>query len=670
MIGKHIKPYIFSYVLVIVFIALQALTSLMLPEYMSKIINVGISNRGIDSPVPLAIEKSSLEQLFQDDEPIYLYYHQASLEEIAALEEFTVLPDKEIYVLNDNTDLSEIEHLFTEKFQNEEGAEKSTATQFLLDEYEKLGYNFSKSQNAFILRNGGIMILITLASGIAAVIAGLINSRASAGFGRDLRKSSFRKVLSFSNEEFENFSTASLITRSTNDINQIQQFMAMGLRMMILAPIMGIGAVLKILGTEPYMSRILAGSITATLMLIIVLFVNINPMFKKMQQLTDKINLVVREKLTGLLVIRAFANENAMEERFDEVNKDITGTSKFVGRVMGSMFPLMTIIMNFTSVAIVYFGAGLLERGTIQVGDIMAFIQYGSNVLMSFIFISMFSIMIPRTMVSMGRVKEVLESKTIIKESENPKEVSNSGNGRVSFENISFKYPGADECVLNNISFTANPGEVTALIGTTGSGKSTIINLIPRLYDTTEGEIKIDGVNIKDVKINDLRNKITYAPQKGILFSGTIESNIKFTGNTEISDEVMTAAAQTAQASDFISEKEEGFQTHVAQGGSNLSGGQRQRVSIARALAKPADIFIFDDSFSALDYKTDAKLRQALNKTLAGKTIILVAQRISTIRHANKIIVLDEGNIVSQGTHDELIETCEIYKQLAMSQIS
>ena len=544
-----------------------------------------------------------------------------------------------------------------------------SAVNYVKGEYKSIGINTDKLQNEYMIRTGLIMIGITLLSVVAAILVGLIGSRIAAILGRDLRGSVFKKVMSFSNKEISEFSTASLITRSTNDIQQVQTMLVMVLRTVFYAPILGIGGVLKVLKTNTSMTWIIGLGVAAVLLLVIIMFIVVMPKFKILQNLVDRLNLVSREILIGLPVIRAFSNEKHEEERFEKANKNLTKVNLFVNRIMSCMMPAMTLVMNALTVLIVWKGAQSIDAGIMQVGDMMAFIQYTMQIVMSFLMISMVSVMLPRAAVSLERIDKVLSTKLSIKDPEFPVEFKEDKKGYVEFKNVSFKYPDAEECILNNISFTAKPGETTAFIGSTGSGKSTLINLIPRFFDVTEGEILLDGVNIKDVSQHDLREKIGYVPQKGVLFSGTIDSNLRY-GKKDASDEEIVRASRIAQATEFIDSKPEKYETEISQGGTNVSGGQKQRLSIARAIAKNPEVYIFDDSFSALDFKTDAKLRKVLKEEISESTILIVAQRISTILNAEQIIVLDEGNVVGKGTHKELLNNCEVYKQIAFSQLS
>ncbi|WP_406243253.1 ABC transporter ATP-binding protein [Tissierella carlieri] len=545
-----------------------------------------------------------------------------------------------------------------------------SAINYVKSEYEVIGLNMNKFQSNYILYIGGIMLLIALLSMAASIGVGFIAARVSASLGRNLRDKVFRQVTAFSNGEFDDFSTASLITRSTNDIQQVQMFSMMMLRIVFYAPILGVGGIIRALRTNTSMAWIIAVGVIAILTLVIVLFTIAMPRFKKLQKLVDKVNLVMRESLNGLMVIRAFNTQRFEEKKFDNANNDLTRTNLFVSRVMTMMMPTMMLIMNGIMLLIIWVGAHEIDNGVIQVGDMMAFIQYTMQIIMSFLMISMISIILPRASVSAQRISEVLDKELTIKDPINPKELNKDIKGLLEFKNVSFKYPGAEEYVLKDISFAARPGETTAFIGSTGSGKSTLINLIPRFYDVTEGEILLDGIDIRNIKLHDLRERIGYVPQKGILFTGTIESNLKYGRNADVDDENVLKAIEISQAKEFIDEKENKIYSEISQGGTNVSGGQRQRLSIARALVKKPEIFIFDDSFSALDFKTDAALRKAMGEEIQDRTILIVAQRINTIMNAENIVVLDEGRIVGIGTHSELLKNCDVYRQIALSQLS
>lgn len=536
--------------------------------------------------------------------------------------------------------------------------------------YQRLNIDTDRIQNSYILGTGMQMLGVAFISMVSAVSIMFLSSRVAAKLGKTLRNNVFKKVLNFSNAELTEFSTASLITRSTNDIQQIQMLISMLFRVVVYAPIIGVGGFVKVLtSTDHSMAWIVGIAILAIFVIIGTLFLLVMPKFKKLQDLIDKLNEVSREILTGLPVIRAFHKEKKEEERFDSSNQDLTKTNIFVNRAMSMMMPLLMFVMNSITILIVWLGGHNVDQGVMQVGDMMAFIQYTMQIVMAFLMISMISIMLPRAAVSARRINEVIDKESSIKDKKETKKFDKTKKGLVEFKNVSFRYPDADTEILEDINFTARPGETTAIIGSTGSGKSTIVNLIPRFYDVTGGELCIDGVNIKDVSQKELRNIIGFVPQKGILFSGTIESNIKYSDDT-MSDEQMIEAAQIAQATEFIESKEKKYKEDIAQGGGNVSGGQKQRLSIARAIAKDPEIFVFDDSFSALDFKTDSNLREALSSKTKDKTVIIVAQRISTILNANQIIVLEEGKVVGIGTHEELMKNNETYRQIALSQLS
>ena len=546
---------------------------------------------------------------------------------------------------------------------------EQAATAYIKTVYEKLGMDTEQIQNSYILRTGAKMIGLAFLGMLASVMVGLLASRVAARTGRDLRSRVFKKVVGFSNAEFDHFSTASLITRSTNDIQQIQMLVVMLLRMVMYAPIMAAGGIIKVFRTNVDTSWIIGLAVVLILLLVLVLFIVAMPKFKILQNMVDRLNLVTREILTGLSVIRAFSTEKYEEKRFDKANKDLMKTNLFVNRAMTFMMPVMMLVMNGITILIVWNGAHGIDNGNMQVGDMMAFIQYTMQIIMSFLMICMVSIMLPRAAVAADRVDEILASKTAIEDPENPETLPAGSKGEVVFDHVNFRYPGAEEDVLHDIHFTAKPGQTTAIIGSTGSGKSTLVNLIPRFYDVTGGRILIDGTDIREITQHELRDKLGYVPQKGVLFSGTIESNILY-GNPDGTKAEMEEAASIAQATEFIEEKRKKYDSPIAQGGTNVSGGQKQRLSIARAIAKKPDVFIFDDSFSALDYKTDVTLRAALKEKTQDSTVIIVAQRISTILHAEQIIVLDEGRIAGIGTHKELLKNCDAYYQIASSQLS
>ena len=543
------------------------------------------------------------------------------------------------------------------------------AVSFCRSAYKDLGMDMDQTQIHYLLKTGGQMAALALLGMAASILVAFLASRVGASAGRDLRSGVFHKVVGFSNNEFNHFSTASLITRSTNDIQQIQMLIVMLLRMVLYAPILAIGGVLQVMKTNVSMSWIIGLAVIIIAFVVLLLFLVVMPKFKVLQNLVDKLNLVTREILTGLPVIRAFSTEKHEEERFDDANRTLTKTNLFVNRAMTFMMPVMMLVMNGVSVLIVWTGAHGISDGQMQVGDMMAFIQYTMQIIMGFLMLCMISIMLPRAAVAADRVEEVLKSETMIHDPKQEKHFPEDGKGVLTFDHVSFRYPGADEDVLEDITFTAKPGETTAIIGSTGSGKSTLVNLIPRFYDVTSGDIMLDGVDIREVKQQELREKLGYVPQKGVLFSGDIASNIMF-GNSHGSDDEMIEAAEIAQATEFIDTKPEKYKSPISQGGSNVSGGQKQRLSIARAIAKHPQVFIFDDSFSALDYKTDVTLRRALAEKTSGSTVLIVAQRISTILHAEQIIVLDEGKVAGKGTHAELLKNCPVYREIAESQLS
>lgn len=710
---KYLKRSVVPIFFIILLLMVQAICDLSLPDYTSNIVNVGIQQGGVENAVPKAIRKNELDKLMlfmspEDQEKVNSAY---SLVDSSKIKDSPIALSEEVYVLQTKdkvvkeelnslfgkpmvilskltqseevpADLSQmltqlpkeqigaIEDQIAEKFvAMPESMITQAATAYVKAEYEAIGMNTERMQTNYILYSGGLMLLIALVSMAATVTVGFLGAKVAAGLGRDLRGNVFKKVVSFSNTELDQFSTASLITRSTNDIQQIQMLMVMLLRVVFYAPILGLGGFIKVLGTDTSMAWIIGVAVLAIVSFVLVLFGIAIPKFKAVQKLVDKVNLVMRELLTGMLVIRAFSTQKHEEQRFDAANKDLTKTTLFVNRIMATMMPMMMLIMNGITILIVWNGSHSVEAGTMQVGDMMAFIQYTMQIIMSFLMISMISIMLPRASVSAQRIEEVIQTDCVIKESATVKDFNKKQKGIIEFKNVAFRYPHAEEDVLSEISFVAKPGQTTAFIGSTGSGKSTLINLIPRFYDVTEGEILVDGVNVKDVKLYDLREKIGYVPQKGILFSGTIDSNLRY-GKQDASEKELKKAAEIAQALDFISTKEDGFNSEISQGGTNVSGGQKQRLSIARAIAKNPDIYIFDDSFSALDYKTDVTLRKALKQQTADSTVLIVAQRISTILHADQIIVLEEGKIAGIGTHEELLKTCDVYEQIALSQLS
>ena len=706
---KNLKKTLGSVIAIVILLCVQAAADLALPDYTSKIVNEGIQAGGIVSSVPDIISKEDMDKILlftENDDEILNNYTLVSSEPNEEQEkiinkylgkDYNVENDT-IYVLNDLEDeeKSNLETVMVspilemtiisqmpEEQRNQmleeatkqinsmsDSIKEQAAVSSIKQIYQNLGVDTDKIQNDYILLSGFQMLGVALVSMISAVSIMFLSSRVAARLGKTLRDKVFKKVISFSNAELNEFSTASLITRSTNDIQQIQQLIAILFRVVVYAPIIGIGGFVKVLtSTDNSMAWIIGVAIIAILFIVATLFAVAMPRFRKLQDLVDKLNEVSREILTGIPVIRAFNKEKKEEARFDDANKDLMKTNIFVNRAMSMMMPLLMFIMNSIMVLIVWVGGHNVDQGVMQVGDMMAFIQYTMQIVMAFLMISMISIMLPRAAVSARRINEVIDREPSIKDKKETKKFDPSKKGLVEFKNVSFRYPDADTEILEDINFTAEPGKTTAIIGSTGSGKSTVVNLIPRFYDVTGGELCIDGVNVKDVSQKDLRDIIGFVPQKGILFSGTIESNIKYS-DENMSDDQMIMAAEIAQATEFIEGKEKKYQDPIAQGGGNVSGGQKQRLSIARAIAKDPEIFVFDDSFSALDFKTDSKLREALSTKTKDKTVIIVAQRISTILNADKIIVLEEGKMVGIGTHEELMKNNETYRQIALSQLS
>ena len=674
---KYLKRSAGFIVMIVLLLFLQAYCELSLPSYTSNIVNVGIQQKGIEDGVPKKMRKETMEHL-------KLFMNEEEQEKVSSCYQekgdsyqLEKIDDETRAELNDI--LGKAELMMSSLTEQEEMAEKidgmpdtmlnQIAVLFVQKEYEAMGENLDSIQMKYLLRTGLLMLGLALIGMIAAVCVTFLAARVAAALGHDLRDAVYRKVIGFSSGEYSRFSTASLITRSTNDIQQVQTMMTMLFRIACFAPIMGIGGILKALQTNVSMSWIIALAVGVILLVIMLLFVIAMPRFKKLQVLIDRMNLVTRELLTGIMVTRAFSREKHEEERFEKANHDLMKTNLFVNRCMTFMMPIIMLIMNCVSLLIVYFGSHAIDAGNMQVGDMMAFIQYAMQIIMSFLMLTMLSIMLPRASVSAGRISEVLETETLIHDPEKPSVPAETEKGTVSFEHVSFAYPDAEENVLTDIHFTAKKGETVAIIGSTGSGKSTLVNLIPRFYDVTEGTVRIDGVDVRQMTQKDVRDRLGCVPQKGVLFSGTIDSNIRF-GRPEAPTEEVERAARIAQAEEFILAKPEGYQSPIAQGGTNVSGGQKQRLSIARAIEKNPEILIFDDSFSALDYKTDVAVRKALKEATADTTTIIVAQRISTILHADKIIVLDEGRMAGIGTHKELMKNCEVYQQIAKSQLS
>ena len=726
---KFLKPYAAAVAAIICILVVQAYCDLSLPTYTSDIVNVGIQQGGIDEALPDTISKKDLNHLLllvpsnrqkivknAYTESVEKYDYNGTVMELKAsvkedkkkvgrLSEILGKPmlmaagfdsgsemtqkieeqmrtqmsgipniDKmDIYDMLEFMGAEGRNALIGQMDQQMDSMQDSIIAQaaagYIKDAYTHIGIDTDQIETIYILHTGAKMLALAFLGMAASILVGLLASRVGAGVGRRLRENVFRKVVGFSNAEFDKFSTASLITRSTNDIQQIQLLLVMILRMVLYAPIMAIGGIWKVFHTNVDMSWIIGLAVAVIIVIVGFLFLVVMPKFKLIQNQVDKLNLVSREILTGLSVIRAFGTQKYEEERFDDANKALTKTNLFVNRAMTFMMPLMMFVMNSIAVLIVWVGGHSINDGAMQVGDMMAFIQYTMQIIMAFLMICMISVMLPRAAVSAGRVDEVLTSETMIHDPKNPSHIPEEGKGKIVFDHVSFRYPGAEEDVLHDISFTAEPGKTTAFIGSTGCGKSTLVNLIPRFYDVTDGKITIDGKDIRNVSQHELREKLGYVPQKAVLFSGDIASNILY-GNPDGSEAEMTEAATIAQATEFIEQKKKKYKSTISQGGSNVSGGQKQRLSIARAIAKHPDIYIFDDSFSALDYKTDATLRAKLKEKTSESTVMIVAQRISTILHADQIIVLDDGQIVGKGTHKELLKSCEAYYQIASSQLS
>ena len=710
---KYLKRSAGYVVLIVLLLFLQAYCDLSLPDYTSKIVNVGIQQQGIEDGVPEKIRTATMDslRLFMDGEAVAdteeaytqegdLYILKDDIDE-ETREQLNEDFGKPMLILSGLSKDSQESQAMMEQMGIPEGSspveaiaqmpeevrEKMTsameekfeempdsivtqsAVAFVRAEYEAIGEDVDAIQMNYIKSAGIRMVLMALLIMAASVSVVFLSSRVAAALGHDIRRDVYRKVIGFSSNEYHKFSTASLITRSTNDVQQVQMTMAMMFRIVLYAPILGLGGVLRVLQTNSSMTWILGVGVVLILVLIGMLFTIAMPKFTKLQTLIDKLNLVTREILTGTLVIRAFSREKHEEERFEDANRTLTKTNLFVNRCMTFMMPCMMLIMNGISVLIIYNGSYAVDGGNMQVGDMMAFIQYAMQIIMAFLMITAMSIMLPRANVAALRIVEVLETKNSLEDPEHPVQPSGNEKGTVEFDHVSFAYPDAGENVLTDISFKAEKGQTLAVIGSTGSGKSTLVNLIPRFYDATSGSVRVDGVDVRSMSQKDLRDRLGYVPQKGILFSGTIDSNIRY-GKTDISEQEVKEAAEIAQAADFIEEKNYQYQSPVAQGGTNVSGGQKQRLSIARAIAKKPEILIFDDSFSALDFKTDRTLREALKKHTKDTTTIIVAQRISTILSADQILVLDDGKMAGLGTHKELMKNCEVYRQIAMSQLS
>jgi len=736
---KYLKPYVLLIILSIVLLFVLANANLALPDYLSKIVNTGIQQHGVENAVPEAIRQSEMNKLLifmsADDKAFvlddYLLVEPTFPDADQYIEDYPVLSDEPIFVLKQvdqasidalnsiigkawvvvssieqmmadpssipllgdglDLDLSQIPpgmDVFTvlgmlpeeqlseinstiEEMSAALGGNmvNQMAVGAVKAEYEALGMDTAELQADYILRTGGIMLLISLLGGASTIVVGYLASKTAAGAARDIRSAVFAKVESFSSAEFDQFSTASLITRSTNDITQVQMVIFMIMRLVFFAPILGVGGVIRAIEKSANMWWLLALAVIVLLGMILIVFSISLPKFRIMQSLIDRLNLVTRENLSGMMVIRAFNKQDDEEERFDKANRDLADTSLFVARVMIVMMPLMMLLMNLLSVGIIWVGAHQVAEANIQVGDMMAFLQYAMQIVFAFLMMSMLFIFLPRAAVSGARIADVLEADLTIKDPQDPKQFKDPFVSQIEFRNVSFRYPGALEDVLHDINFTARPGETTAFIGSTGCGKSTVVNLITRFYDVTEGAIHLNGTDIREVKQSDLRHKIGYVPQKGMLFSGTIESNLRF-ADEDASPETLKEAVEIAQASDFVFTDPEGLAAEISQGGSNVSGGQKQRLAIARALVKKPPIYIFDDSFSALDFKTDSALRRALSETTQDSAVLIVTQRVATVKNADQIIVLDQGSVVGKGKHHELMESCDTYREIAQSQLS
>ncbi|MCU0485059.1 MAG: ABC transporter ATP-binding protein/permease [Anaerolineales bacterium] len=736
---RYLKPYTLAILLTIALLFVQANADLALPDYLSRIVNNGIQQGGVEDAVPVAIRQSELERVLlfatTDEKALisssYTLVTPGTLPANEYIDEYPVLADEPVFVrkalepeqiqaldpimskyllvvftleqalanpekaaamaegtafdlskLPPGTDLfSLLKMLPADQLAqmttgiNEQFASlgermiSQMAVAAVKAEYDALGMDTAKLQTDYIMRTGAMMLLISLLGGACAVATGYLAARTAAGAARDIRQAVFRKVESFSSTEFDKFSTASLITRSTNDVTQVQMVIFMILRMAFFAPIIGVGGVIRALNTAASMSWIIAVAVAALLSLIAIVFWIAVPKFKIIQQLIDKLNLVMRENLSGMMVVRAFNKQEFETVRFDKANRDLTSTSLFISRVMVTMMPVMMLIMNGLSLLIIWVGSHQVAESQMQVGDMMAFMQYAMQIVFAFLTLSMMFIFLPRAAVSGARIADVLETEVVITDPPQPQTFAEPFKGRVEFHNVFFRYPGAEDDVLQNISFVAEPGETTAIIGSTGCGKSTAINLIPRFYDVTGGAIFIDGTDIRQVQQSDLRARIGYIPQQGLLFSGTVASNLRY-ADQNASDEDLRTAAEISQAIEFIQEKPEGFDAEISQGGTNVSGGQKQRLAIARALVKKPPIYIFDDSFSALDFKTDAALRRALKEKTGDSTVFIVTQRVATIKNADQIIVLDEGRVVGKGKHQELMKSCETYREIAFSQLT
>ena len=694
ILKKSIVPIIF----IMAFLVVQALLDLSLPTYTSDIVNNGIVNYGITNSYPDVIRESEYNKLTkyltnEEKDIVGDSYNLIEKGNVNYINEYSALNNENIYLITDKVNSTKLNTIMKKtivinyliennminlndlsKYSNNDNLNvdetllNQVVLNYIKEEYIKVGVDVDSMQIHYVLSSGLRMLGVVLLIVVTAVIISYLSSRVAAKFGRELRNKVVSKVMSYSDQELKEFSIASLITRSTNDIQNISNVLTMIFRSVVFAPIMGIGAFIKVYNMAGHMSWVLGLGIGAVVFIIVFLLLAVLPKTKMLQSLIDKVNLVAREILTGLPVIRTFNTEKYEDDRFDEANTKLTKTNLFVNRTMSMMMPTMTLVLNMMCILIIWVGAGKVNDGLIGVGDLLALIQYSMHVIFSFLMVALLSVFLPRTIVSLGRIGEILNKDSSILDKKHPKHFPKDKKGYIEFKDVSFRYYDGEEDTLSNISFTAKPGEVTAIIGSTGSGKSTLINLIPRFYDVTSGSILVDGIDIRDVKQKDLRDKIGLVPQKGVLFSGTIESNIKF-GEDDMDFKKVEKASIIAKAKDFIMEKEDNYNSPISQGGKNVSGGQKQRLAIARAVAKNPEIYIFDDSFSALDYKTDSEVRKNLRENTKGSTIIIVTQRVSTVLNANQIIVLDEGKMVGIGTHKELLNSCEIYKEIAKSQL-
>ena len=695
---RILKKSIFPIFFIVVFLIIQALLDLSLPTYTSDIVNNGIVNYGIVNSYPDVIRESEYNKLLnylteEEKDIVNDSYNLILKNNDNYINDYSVLDKENIYLIGDKVDSDKLNSIMKKtiainymienkmidindlsKYQNnkdvsvDETIINQVVLNYIKDEYSSVGIDISSMQINYVIKSGLKMLGVVLLVAITAIIISYLSSRVAAKFGRELRNKVVEKVLSYSDQELKEFSIASLITRSTNDIQNVSNVLTMIFRSVVFAPIMGIGAFIKVYNMAGNMSWVLGLGIGAVVFVIVFLLVAVLPKTKILQSLIDKINLVAREILTGLPVIRTFNTEKYEEDRFDKANIELTKTNLFVNKTMSMMMPTMSLILSMMCVLIIWVGAGKVDTGVIGVGDLLALIQYSTHVIFSFLMVALLSVFLPRTIVSVGRIGEILNKDSVIKDKKNTKKFPKDKKGYIEFKNVSFKYSDGEEDTLTDINFVAKPGEVTAIIGSTGSGKSTLINLIPRFFDVTQGSILVDGIDIRDVNVKDLREKIGLVPQKGVLFSGTILSNIKF-GNDNMDMKIIEESSAIAEAKNFIMEKEENYNSPISQGGKNVSGGQKQRLAIARAVARNPEIYIFDDSFSALDYKTDSNVRKNLSKKIKNSTVVIVTQRVSTVLNANQIIVLDEGKMVGIGTHKELLNSCEVYREIASSQL-